>query len=860
MKNGVQSSLSARTISSFGEKLRRVKLDHDAKLLFSTFIVIVLAIAASWIGLGQARNIILKKEGHAAAVGWAHYLANNLQGLDALLSDGRVTEEDRQILDFVTTTGSVLDYRILNASGATAFSSRPDDVRVRSTDAPPAAALPENTTYTELVTDAAGSTGQRLIAEAYIPIKSGSGNQGAVSVRVDLSARSAELQKRSVYAFLAVLGFVVIIGSLCGVLVWMNIRNRRSAEELQKSRNIVLEQLATGMPLEQVLMTLAQSVERLKRDTICSILLLDEDGVRLRDAASPSLPEFYRKGIDGVEIGPYVGSCGAAAYTREIVIVSDILNHPNWAGLRAQVLPPELRACWSRPVISSSNEVLGTIALYYRQRRAPSQADLEFFRTISHLVGIAVEQRRFQDRIAYLAHCDTMTGLPNRRELQTKLQKFVEEAREARSMMALAIVDIDKFKTINDTYGHPIGDEVIREAARRISESVRSDDMVGRLGGDELAIVFREISDIREIAEIAGRIGAALQQPMQIGGKSISASISIGVSCFPEHADNSDELFIKADHALYQAKQSGRATYEIYDKELHELIRERQALEHDAAIGIQRNEFSLVYQPQIDLRSGALVGLEALARWHHPLFGEVPPAKFIPVAEASPIIIELGEQLLREACDQAARWHRQGLTDVHVAVNVTARQFKDPLFVEKTRRILEQTNLKPTALELEITETLLIDDLEVVEATLRQINALGCTVSIDDFGTGYSSLQYLSRLPFNRLKIDASFVKVLPGDASSAAIVRAILAMAGSLGLSVVAEGVQTCEQAEFLRLNGCGAGQGHLFARAMEPATVEKWLQTDLVDAKHFCLTASGGWIPRGENDRTVLQGRRSA
>ena len=860
MKNGVQSVLSGKYENGFREKLRCVKLSHEAKLLYSAFLVIVLAIAACWIGLGQARSIILKKEGEAAAVSWAHFLANNLQGLDALLSDGRVTDEDRQILNFVTKTGSILDYRIVNANGLATFSSRPGDDFSKGLGAQSAVTAPENATYTALVTDASGSTGPRLIAEAYVPIRSASGQQGSVNVRIDLSARAAELQQRSVYAFLAVLGFVLLISSLCGVLVWLNIRNLRWAEDLQKSRNIVLEQLATGVPLEQVLMTLVHSVERLKRDTICSILLLDEDGVRLRDVASPSLPEFYRKAIDGIEIGPGVGSCGAAASRREIVIVSDILNHPNWVALRDKVLPTKLRACWSRPVISSSNEVLGTIALYYRQRRVPSQADLDFFRNISNLVGIAVEQRRFQARIAYLANCDTMTGLPNRRELQTRLHEFVEEARKARTMMALAIVDIDKFKTINDTYGHPVGDEVIREAARRISQSVRSDDIVGRLGGDELAIVFRQISDINEIAEIAGRIGAALQLPLQIGGRSISASISIGVSCFPEHAQSGDELFIKADHALYQAKQSGRATYEIYDRELHELIRERQALEHDAAIGIQRNEFSLVYQPQIDLRSGALVGLEALARWHHPVLGEVPPAKFIPVAEASPIIIELGERLLREACDQAARWHRNGLTDVHVAVNVTARQFKDPLFVEKTRRILEQTNLKPTALELEITETLLIDDLEVVEATLRQISALGCTVSIDDFGTGYSSLQYLSRLPFNRLKIDASFIRELPSDPSSVAIVRAILAMAGSLGLSVVAEGIENYEQAEFLRVHECGAGQGHMFARAMEPGKFERWLHTDLVNARHYGLTASGSWIPGGQNDRMVLQERRSA
>lgn len=821
--------------------MRAVSLSHDAKLLFSTFLVIVFAIVASWVGLGQARDVILKKEGRAAAVRWAQYLERNLRGLDDLLSAGLVTNHDRMTFDFATATGSVLNYRILDASGAVAFSSWSGDLHARKMDDRAASVILENTISTELLTHVSGSVGHRLIAEAYIPIKSAAGHVGAVNVKVDMSERAVELQKRSVYAFLLVLAFVLLISSLCGMLVWRNIRNRRWAEDLQNSRNTVLEQLAAGMPLEQVLTTLVHSVERLKRDTVCSILLLDEAGIRLKDTASPSLPEVYRRAIDGIEIGPDVASCGAAAYTREIVIVSDILTHSNWTRLRDLVLPTGLRACWSRPIISSADEVLGTIALYYRQPRAPSEADLDFFRNITHLVGIAVEQRRFQAKIAYLAHFDTMTGLPNRRELHTRLQQFVDEARQAKAMMALAIVDIDKFKTINDTYGHPIGDAVIREAARRISQSVRSDDIVGRLGGDELAIVFRQISDVREITEIAGRIAAALRLPMHIEGKSISASTSIGVSCFPEHANSGDELFIKADHALYQAKQSGRATCEIYDEELHELIREKQVLERDVPLGIQRNEFSLVYQPQMDLCSGAVIGMEALARWQHPLLGEVPPAKFIAVAETSPVIIELGELLLREACGQMARWHRDGLTDVHVAVNVAARQFKDPLFVDKTKRILEQTKLKPTALELEITETLLIDDLEVVEATLKELNALGCTVSIDDFGTGYSSLLYLSRLPFNSLKIDASFVQNLPGDPNSVAIVTTILAMARRLGLSVVAEGIETREQAEFLRMNECHAGQGYLFAKAKTPAHIEQWLRTDLIDAMHHRLVAAG-------------------
>lgn len=816
-----------------------MKLGPDSKLLLSTLVVIVVALAGSWFALGQARETVLKKESRAAAVSWAQYLEDNLRGLDDLLAAGLVTNEDRMVFDFVTATGRVMNYQILNADGAIAFSSWSGDFRTASPNARAIAVIRDGENYTELIASDTG-TGPHLFAGAYIPIKSASGKGGAVYVKIDLSERAVELGWRRFNGFLALLAFVLLISSLCGALVWRNIRNRRLAEDLQNSRNAVLEQLATGMPLEQILTTLVRSVERLKPDTVCSILVLDETGTRLKDMASPSLPDFYRKAIDGVEIGPAVGTCGTAAYTRQLVVVSDILNHHNWEPIRDVVARTELRACWSRPIISSEDEVMGTIALYYREPREPTEADLEFFRTVSHLVGVAVEQRRFQAKIAHLAHFDTLTGLPNRRELQSRLQQFVDEARQANGAMALAVLDIDKFKTINDTYGHPVGDEVIREAARRLLASVRQGDVVGRLAGDELAIVFRRISDINEITEIAARIAAAIRLPMQIDGKSIATSSSIGVSCFPYHAASADELFIKADHALYQAKQSGRATYQVYDEELHELIREKQVLERDAALGIHNGEFSLVYQPQIDMHSGAIIGLEALARWQHPVFGQVPPSKFIPVAESSPIIIELGERLLREACSQAAHWRKNGLFEVPVAVNVAARQFKDPLFIDKIKAILEETKLDPTALQLEITETLLIDDFEVVEKTLLEANRLGVTVSIDDFGTGYSSLLYLSRLPFQNLKIDGSFVRSLPGDPSSVAIVTSILAMARGLGLSVVAEGIETHEQAEFLRQNDCSSGQGYLFARPMAAAQLEQWLSTDFIAQTHQRLLAA--------------------
>ncbi|MGF1622666.1 MAG: putative bifunctional diguanylate cyclase/phosphodiesterase [Rhodomicrobiaceae bacterium] len=805
-----------------------MKLDQDAKLTISTVVVIISAIAASWVAMGEAQQVVLKHEAKSTAVRWAQFLQKNLTGLDDLLAAGLVSNADRVTFDFALATGSVSHYQVLNSDGAVAFSSWLGDFQTTSSRPDIAKAILDGEILTDLIVTNSAREDRAVFAEAYVPLTSAAGHKGAIKVDVDLTDRALQLERIRVIAFLGLSGLLTFLSVTCGILIWRNIRNRRWAEDLQGSRNVVLEQLATGMPLKQVLTTLIASVERLKPDTMCSVLLLDETGMHLREAAAPSLPDFYRAAVDGVKIGPGIGSCGAAAYSGETVIVQDLLVHENWAAYRDLVQQAGLRACWSQPIFSSGDQVLGTLAMYYREPRQPTLADIEFFRTITHLVGIAVAQRRFQAEIANMAHYDAVTGLHNRRAFQTKLQEIIGDARAQRRNAAVAIVDIDRFKNINDTYGHPMGDAVIQEMARRLSACVREDDVVARLGGDEFAIIFNEIEGSREIDEIATRIAHAVSVPMEIEGKSISTSTSIGVSRFPQHANTADELFVKADHALYQAKQKGRRIYQIYDEELHETIREKQLLEHDAQIAIQRAEFTLVYQPKVDLRSGAMMGLEALARWNHPVLGPIPPSKFIPIMETSTLMIDLGEWLLSQACNQAALWHAQGLTNICVAVNVAARQFKDPRFVEKVTRILEAANLNPASLEIEITETMLIDDLESVEETLAGLNRLGVSISIDDFGTGYSSLLYLTRFPLQSLKIDQSFVSNVPGNADSVTIVTSILAMARRMNLSVVAEGVETADQLKFLRANGCGFGQGYLFARPLEPDRVLDWYRSE--------------------------------
>ncbi len=833
-----------------------MKISQDGKLLLSTLIVLTGVVSISWIAMGEAQHAILRRDAESTALHWAKFLQRNLTGLDGLLKAGLVTQADRVTFDFASDAGGVLHYQVFTKDGTVAFSSRSGDSLTTSSRPEIVEAIRHNRILTGL-TARAGAGGETAIAEAFVPLRSPAGHAGALKVGVDVTKRAADLDRIRIFAFLGLFGLLLAFCGACGLFIWRNIRNRRWAEELQRSRNVALEQLATGMPLEHVLSTLVSSVERLKPDTICSVQLLDETGRRLRCAAGPSLPDFYRAAIDGLEIGPGVDSCGTAAFTGELVVVEDLMANPSRPEFRDVARKAGLRSCWSQPIFSADRKILGTLVMFGREPSKPTEADLEFVRTISHLIGIAVEQRRFQAKIAEMAHYDSITGLINRHALQDRLRQYVDEARALKTDIAFAIVDVDRFKTINDTYGRPVGDAVIKEMARRLTECIRGSDIVGRLDGDEFAVILRQARDMDEIKEITARISKSISVPMEIGGKTISASVSIGVSCFPRHAGDADDLFVKADRALYQAKQKGRRTCEIYDEELHGVIREKQALEQDVAAGIARGEFCLVYQPQIDLRNGRLVGFEALARWNHPVLGPIAPDRFIPIVEASALIAELGDRLLGQACAQASQWRSEGLTDIRIAVNAAPRQFNDPHFVEKVKAHLDEAAFDPAALEIEITESLLIEDFEGVEQKLRSLNKLGVSISIDDFGTGYASLLYVTRLPFQSLKIDRSFISNLPGNSDSVAVVSSILALARRLNLSAVAEGVETAEQVKFLRANGCRIGQGFLFARPMEPQDVLYWYRTEYLKTIYQEIFAaeeapqSAGIVQLGVRDR---------
>ncbi|HLF98087.1 MAG TPA: EAL domain-containing protein [Methylococcaceae bacterium] len=441
---------------------------------------------------------------------------------------------------------------------------------------------------------------------------------------------------------------------------------------------------------------------------------------------------------------------------------------------------------------------------------------------ITHYVGIFSDISEFkaaQDKIEYLARHDPLTHLPNRCLLDDRFAQAVARAVRAGGKLGLLFLDLDRFKAINDSLGHEIGDRLLQGIAQRLLVCVRETDTVCRQGGDEFIIVLDEASGTDAVAGVANKILDALQRPFEIGSHSLVTSFSIGIAIYPDDGADIATLMKKADTAMYYAKESGRNTYRFHTEQMNFAASTRVKLESALRRALERGEFQLHYQPQIDLAGGRLVGAEALLRWKSPEMGWIPPGEFIPIAEDSGLIVPIGEWVLREACRQAVAWRAQGLSACSVAVNLSALQFKRGQVVEMVDAALRETGLEPACLELELTESLLLQDAAGVMESLRCLKGMGVKLSLDDFGTGYSSLSYLRRLEMDQLKIDQSFVRDLPHNAEGAALVRAIVQMAHALSLSTVAEGVETVEQLDYLRGEGCKAAQGFYLARPMPPA-----------------------------------------
>ena len=417
-----------------------------------------------------------------------------------------------------------------------------------------------------------------------------------------------------------------------------------------------------------------------------------------------------------------------------------------------------------------------------------------------------------QERIRQLAYFDSLTNLPNRRLLQDRAEQALASAEREGKQLALLFVDLDHFKTINDSLGHSMGDRVLAEVAHRLQGCVRRMDTVARLGGDEFVVLLTDVT-IEGATEVARKLIYRVAKPYQIDNHELGVTPSLGISVFPQDGRDFESLLKHADTAMYRAKESGRNGYQFFASEMNVAALERLMLENSLRQGIERGEFVLHYQPQIDLASGRIVGAEALVRWRHPQLGLVPPGKFIPVAEVSGLIVMIGDWVLREACRQSRAWQEAGLPAIGIAVNISAVQFRSGRIEDNVAAVLADTGLAPNLLELELTEGIVMAGADATVETLQRISDMGVKLAIDDFGTGYSSLSYLKRFPIDRLKIDQSFVRDIVTDADDWAISSAIISMGHSLRLRVIAEGVEHIEQLEMLRRQGCDEVQGYYFS-----------------------------------------------
>jgi diguanylate cyclase (GGDEF)-like protein/PAS domain S-box-containing protein len=430
-----------------------------------------------------------------------------------------------------------------------------------------------------------------------------------------------------------------------------------------------------------------------------------------------------------------------------------------------------------------------------------------------------------QARIHHLAHHDTLTGLPNRSAFMEYLEHLMIGAREGGTQLALLFVDLDHFKRVNDSLGHLVGDTLLRTVASRITASLRATDVVARFGGDEFMVLLPNVSQRADVDEVAQKLLQAIEAPLHAEGRPLSVTASGGVALFPHDGSTAEELIKHADTAMYLAKARGRAQYRFFDAAMASSAYAALVMEGELAQALERGEFELHYQPQVSARDGTLVGAEALIRWHHPLRGLLQPGEFIPVAEQQRLMMAIGQWVLREAARSAARWHAMGLNIGPVAVNLSTMQFHAAGFNDSVAQVLREEGVAGTLIELELTERMLMDDLGEVSAKLQRLSALGIRVSVDDFGTGYSSLGHLKELPIDKMKIDRSFVRDLPDNRGSAAITRAIVQMARSLGITAIAEGVETETQRAFLAGNGCDELQGELISKPLPKDEFEAWV-----------------------------------
>lgn len=582
----------------------------------------------------------------------------------------------------------------------------------------------------------------------------------------------------------------------------------------ERERNQILEMLVANEPLGTVLEAVLRSVRSQCPDALCAIVQKRGDGCQVLTA--PDLPAEWINALRAPHAVPF-------EVWRKPLANQHPFESPAWKQFALQLESPGPLAVYSRP-ICNADAPPGAILFFYIQGKFPGESDTRAAEISERMARLAMEQNRLYDSLHFQAHHDSLTGLANRALFEDRLDRSMREAEVLGQRLAVLFLDLDRFKQVNDTFSHRIGDLFLREIAHRMTKAMRPGDSVARIGGDEFTIIVNGVGDPGEVVQIAARILDAIRQPLFIDGQEIGASASVGIAVFPDDGTDAGKLQRAADAAMYCAKDLGRDRAQAFSARNETLDRVR--MDEELRVALREEYFVVHYQPKVGPER-KLAGFEALVRMNHPVHGQIPPMSFIPVAESNGLIVPLGAWVLDEVCRQIADWESRGLNPVSVAVNVSPLQICRSTFAKSVEECLTRHNVPAARLELELTESLLINAAGVAQEQLRALRNLGIRLSIDDFGTGYSSLSYLHRLPVDAIKLDKSFVQSIDTDHLAHRLVQAMIGVAQGLGLHVVAEGVETEDQRDALLGAGCSLMQGFLFARPRPAAELEDFLRS---------------------------------
>ncbi|WP_151446090.1 EAL domain-containing protein [Lacisediminimonas profundi] len=605
-----------------------------------------------------------------------------------------------------------------------------------------------------------------------------------------------------------------------------DVTQRKHAEQLNRKQNNILRRIAAGAGLEPTLEAIARLVESEVEGVSCAFLVADDGAAGFTQCVAPSFPVASTRALLGAGISPAAGPAGAAAARREPVLVPDLSAAAEWANTVWPGLSRGVHACFCWPMVGRSSRLLGVMMIKRRVAGALAQAQIRAAQLALDLGGVAIESRRSDETIRYLANCDELTGLANRAALTQALGTAIARARRGEGRVGVLFVDLDRFKNINDTLGHEAGDVVLREIAHRLQTVLRKGDLVARWGGDEFIVMVEQYLDVGVLTRIADKLVNMISAPVSVADTECHVTASVGICTWPDDGPDPESLLRNADMAMYRAKEQGRNGFRFYSAQMGNSSMERMQLESGLRRAVENDELVLHFQPKLDLLSGEITGIEALVRWQHPQQGLIWPLKFIQLAEETGHIIAIGRTVLRSACRQMREWQMAGLTCGRIAVNLSARQLASESLVSDVASALQDSGLPPGMLELEITESMVMNNARAGLKLLGELRAMGVHLSMDDFGTGYSSLANIKRYPIDSVKIDRSFIRDLPHDSNDAAITQAVLAMAHALKLRVVAEGVETEAQLNFLHEQKCDEIQGYYFSRPVTAAVLEDFMR----------------------------------